>query len=1338
MSNGMRKTTYREIKGSFGRYMAIFAIVMLGVGLFAGLKATTPAMIATENTYLYRQNFFDFRLLSTIGFEPEDAGKLETAKEVGQAEGAVSVDALCTFGDGNESVYKFHTLPEKINLPIVTSGRLPEHADECVLDDAAFGEDAIGSRITVTENNAEDTLEMFGTRTFTVVGTVRSPYYINFERGTTSIGDGKITAFLYVPKASFVCDYLTEIYVTLAEKYDVYTEEYDTYIEDSEEEMERWAERLACGRYDRITAEAQKKIEDAQAQLDEKAAEAEAELQDAWQEILDGEQELADGEQEILDGEREIRDGRKEIADYEQEILDGERELADGEKEIQDREKEAADAEEEIRMHEWEIFDGEQKLAMGREELEQAKGLLREKEALLRETEAELTEKEAELMKQESRLTAQDEALAAEEAGLAEKEQTLAAQEGILAVREEELAVQETALAAQEEELAMQEAALTEQEAGLAAQEAELTLQEEKLEAQGAELTARETELNGQAAERNSELEQLEQAFAMQHISQEQYEEGKQRIQAGLAQIQAALGEVQAAKAQAEEGKVQLQAGKEQIQAAKAQLQEGRARIQEGKNQLEEGKARLQAGKNQLEEGKAQLQAAKMQREDGKQHLQEGRARIQEGLGQVRSGLSRIEAGKGELQAGKDTIQEAWNKIFYNEDVLQAAEGELIPGKREVTKARTELEDGKAELAKARTELEEGKQDLEEGREELAKARAELADASEKLEDGRREWADGKTELEDAKTEYRDAKAEFEEEVTDARRKIQDAREELADLEEPESYALTRNTNIGYACYESDSNIVAAIANVFPLFFFLVAALICMTTMNRMVEEQRTQIGVLKALGYGNGAIMGKYLFYAGSAAAAGAVIGCLGGTWLFPKVIWMGYGIMYSMGEIEYFLDARLAVLALAAALFCSMGAAWLSCRYELYSVPANLIRPKAPKSGKRIFLERVTFIWGRMKFLHKVSVRNIIRYKKRFFMMILGISGCTALLVTGFGLKDSVMGIADMQYGNVQIYDIGIAFSKKVGEEDVHRLKEQTGYRLERVACIHEESVELDFGGRTKSLYLEIPENAEEIEGFIDLHTEAGEKIPYPSAGEAVLTAKAAENMGIKAGDKVTLRDGSQNKITVTVSALCENFVSNYIYMGKETYEEQLGKEPEYKSAYAIVAEGEDLYAAAAAVSDQANVLSVSLTKDMRDRINSMMESMDYIVALIIACAGSLAFIVLYNLTNINITERIREIATIKVLGFYARETADYVFRENLMLTGMGAAAGLWLGKWLHRFVMFHVNIDTVSFKTLIKPASYIWSILFTFGFALIVNGVMYFKLEKINMAESLKSIE
>ena len=312
MSSGMIKTTIREIKGSFGRYMAIFAIVMLGVGFFSGLKATTPAMIATENTYLTQQNFFDFRLLSTIGFTEKDVEELMSLSEVADAEGGVCIDAVCALEEESEAVYKFHTITERINKIVVTAGRMPEKAGECVLDDAFFSEEAIGSQITVTDNNLEDTLNMFGTRTFTVVGVARSPYYINFERGTASIGDGKVSAFLYVPKEAFDCDYLTEIYVSAKQKYDVYTDEYEDYIDALIDEMEEKTGTLVFNRYDELVTEARDKIDDAQEELDEKEAEAEKELNDAWQEIQDGEQELADGEQEIIDGEQKIADGKKE------------------------------------------------------------------------------------------------------------------------------------------------------------------------------------------------------------------------------------------------------------------------------------------------------------------------------------------------------------------------------------------------------------------------------------------------------------------------------------------------------------------------------------------------------------------------------------------------------------------------------------------------------------------------------------------------------------------------------------------------------------------------------------------------------------------------------------------------------------------------------------------------------------------------------------------------------------------------------------------------------------------------------------------------------------------
>ena len=1255
MNRGMIKTTIREIKGSLGRYLAILAIVMLGVALFTGLKATTPAMIATENDYLAEQNFYDFRLLSTVGFEKEDVQKVAEMEQVADAECAVSVDAVCTFGDGNESVYKFHTMPESINQIILTGGRMPEKADECVLDSAFYGEDMIGTQITVTDNNEEDMLEMFGVRTFTAVGIVRSPYYINFERGTTSIGEGKITAFLYVPEEAFACDYLTEIYVKTKQKYDVYTDAYEDYIDGMQEEMEEKTQALALARYERITEDAKKELDDAQVELDEKMAEAQIELADARKKILDGEQEIIDGEQELRDGTQRAADGEREIAANEQKLVDSEQELVDGEREIREKEQEIQAAEQKLAQAEHEIAANEQKISDGKAELAQAKIKLKQQETNLKQQEAKLTDKEAQLKKQEVELE--------------KKESQLQQQEMQLTGQETELQQQETQLKVQEAELEQQEKSLEQQETELLQKEAELKQQEADLERQETELS-NEEKIKVQAA--------------------------KEQVQAGIKQVQVGLG--------------QVRPGLEQVRLA---LKELRA----GLDQVRAGLKQVRAGLKQVRSGMTELRA---------------------GLEQVNAGKKQIEAGKKKLASGKLQIQAAKKELAENEKTLQESEKELDAGKSETVKARAQLDDGKQELVTGKVKLQEGRTELADGRQKIEKAKTELADAKEELKKGRRELNKGKRELADARKEYADAKADVDKKTADAQQEIDDAREQLADIEEPDTYALTRNTNIGYACYESDSNIVAGIANVFPVFFFLVAALICMTTMNRMVEEQRTQIGVLKALGYGNGAIMCKYLFYAGSAAAAGAVLGCVIGTWLFPKVIWMGYSIMYSMGEITYYFDGWLAVFSLLAALLCSMGAAYVSCRYELYSVPANLIRPKAPKSGKRIFLENIGFFWSRMKFLHKVSVRNIFRYKKRFFMMILGISGCTALLLTGFGLKDSVTNVADMQYDEIQIYDIGITFSESVQKADLDQLNEKTGNMLERYACRYEESVDLDFEGKTKSMYLGIAQNTKEIGDFLKLKTTNGENIDYPAKGEVVLTAKAAETLGIRVGDSVVLRDSEMNRLTVEVCALCENYIYNCAYMNQETYVQQLGTEPEYKSAYVVVKEGVDIHEAAAAIADQSNVLSVSVTGDMRERIASMMKSMDYIVLLIIVCAGSLAFIVLYNLTNINITERIREIATIKVLGFYARETADYVFRENLALTGLGALAGLGLGKWLHWFVMEQVKIDMLSFKTMITPWSYLWSLLLTFVFALLVNGLMYFKLENIHMAEALKSIE
>lgn len=554
---------------------------------------------------------------------------------------------------------------------------------------------------------------------------------------------------------------------------------------------------------------------------------------------------------------------------------------------------------------------------------------------------------------------------------------------------------------------------------------------------------------------------------------------------------------------------------------------------------------------------------------------------------------------------------------------------------------------------------------------------------------------------------------------------------------EPTSFVLDRNYNIGYSCFESDSEIVEQVAKVFPLFFILVAALVCMTTMSRMVEEQRTQIGVFKAIGYSDRAITGRYLFYSGSAALIGCVIGYTAGILLFPGVIWMTYKLMYIAIPMKFVFDPVLAAGAVVASMLCSMGVTWLSCCHELTGTSASLMRPKSPKAGKRVLLERVPFIWNHMKFLHKVSVRNILRYKKRFFMMILGISGCTALLLTGFGLRDSVSRFADMQYGDIITADAQMSFNVNEDGSIPDKIKDGLDSNTGGYAFIHSSNWDLLYDNRVKSITLVVPESFDKMQQFMNFRNLDGSSTKMPGVNEAIVSNSVQERYGAEIGDTVTLRDENLHEIKVKVVGVFENHVYNYIFIAPGTIESQLTSPVVYNGAYLDFREdsGQSSFTS---LSRTPGVTSVIPFEDLKTRLANMMSSLNYIVLLIIFSAAGLAFIVIYNLTNINITERLREIATIKVLGFFRRETSAYVLRENLTLTALGTAVGLGLGILLHKFVMAQIVVDLVSFRTEIRPLSFVLSAVLTFVFNFIVNLFMEIKLEKINMAESLKSVD
>lgn len=1066
MKSMMKRNTFREIKKSFGRYFAILAIIALGVAFFSGLKITQSVMVHSADVYLKDLQFYDYRLVSTLGFTEENVEALAEKEDVRAAEGAISAEVLYKDAGENERVIKMHSITEKVNKLKLVAGEMPQSADECVVDSVLFSEDAIGSKLVLSENNTTDDLDKFAYKEYTITGLVQSPCYIQFERGNASIGNGRISGFAYILKDGFAVDYDTEIYIKFDEDYDIYSDEYDSYMDAKEADWEAYTKEQAEIRYDKMVKDAQDELDEKKEELEEKRAEAEAELESA--------------KQQLTDGETEISDGKNQIA-------------------------------------------------------------------------------------------------------------------------------------------------------------------------------SAKTELSAKASELQS---------------------GKDALSSKAAELESASQQI---------------SGQESALAAK-------------KAEYEQGLNAYLAAKQQVADKRSSLETAKAQ-------LTEDTPGYEEMLAQIEAGLTEVAGAEAELNTKNAELEAAAGQLSSAESQLAAAKQQIEDGKNALAAAEAELTDGENQLAAAKEQIEEKEDQLE---------------AAE-------------TELADGLLQYQENQSKFDEQMQDADDQIADAQSKIDEIEKPETYVLDRNTNVGYVCLKNDSGVVKGIANVFPVFFFLVAALICMTTMNRMVEEQRTQIGVLKALGFSEGKIMGKYLFYSGSAAISGTLIGYVLGIHFFPLVITTAYGIVYKMGGIYYVSDLPLALVSLTVAVLCSVGTTWLSCHKELKEVAADLMRPKAPKAGKRVFLEHVPFIWKRLKFLQKVSVRNIVRYKKRFFMMVIGISGCTALLVMGFGVRDSVVAVADQQYEEIQLYDIGVTLKdgKMPGEADLKSL--DSVLEKENAAGMYamEKTIDLVTDKGTKSINMVAVENPDEVGDFISLHTKKQEPIAYPKEGEAVLSKKVAETYAVKKGDTILLRDSDNNEMHLKVTGICENHIYNYVYIAPESYEKQIG-DVVFKNVYVRLPDASDIHEVSAALMKADGVTAVTVNSDMLSRISQMMSCMNYIVIIIIICAGALAFIVLYNLNNINITERVREIATIKVLGFYPKETASYVFRENMVLTAIGCGLGLILGKWFHRFVMGEIQIDMVSFNVQINAVSYLFSVLLTMGFAWIVNCMMTGKLERINMAESLKSID
>lgn len=831
--------------------------------------------------------------------------------------------------------------------------------------------------------------------------------------------------------------------------------------------------------------------------------------------------------------------------------------------------------------------------------------------------------------------------------------------------------------------------------------------------------------------------------------------ESKQKLEDAKKQITDGETQVSQAKEKIASGKSQIAAAKQTIDTKQKELDQATKTYQNGLKELSQGKKQYEQGKaaydSQYAEAQAKIQA-------GEEGLVTYRAELDKGWARYQTLLNTIEALKAQAAGGSGQDQELLQKIQVmgqqaqeTKKTLDAKEQDYQTQKAGLDAAKQKLASGKAELdqAKAKLDASEAKltsaaASIESGQKQLDAGKAELKAQEQTLQNGETEIAQNEAKLADARKEYEDGKETSEEEIAKGEKKLADAKEQIKKIKNPKWYVYNRSTLVEYDGFGENANRMRAIGKVFPVMFFLVAALISLTGMTRMVEEQRIEIGTMKALGYGNFSIASKYLGYAFLATAGGSILGVLTGEKILPYIIIYAYEIMYPhIPKIYVPYHMSYAVMASAASIVCTMGATLASCYKELAAEPAVLMRPPVPKKGRRVFLERIGFIWKRMNFTWKSTIRNLMRYKKRFFMTIFGIGGCMALMLVGYGVKDSVYEIADIQYDEIQLYDGHIFYKDDVTKTEKEELKEylKEDTDIQTYMDARMQSVTASKGNKKRSVYQCVLGNPDIVGKYEDFHDRKTKESYKLTDNGAIVSEKTAKLLNVKEGDTINLKDGMAKGVTVKIAHICENYMGHYIYFTPQYYKKVYGKTAEYNCIMFRAKDGyseEQVKKAGEKILAKDQVLTISYLHDINDQLDDMLASLNLVIIVLIVSAGMLAFVVLYNLNSINITERQRELATLKVLGFYDVEVAEYVFRENILLTLIGAFVGVIFGKVLHLFVIQTVEVDAAMFGRSIYLPSYIYSFLFTIGFSLFVNWVMYFKLKKIDMVESLKSIE
>lgn len=894
---------------------------------------------------------------------------------------------------------------------------------------------------------------------------------------------------------------------------------------------------------------------------------------------------------------------------------------------------------------------------------------------------------------------------------------------------------------------------LADGKAAVAKNEALLKKSEKQITNGEASLEKGERDWNAAQKQWSDGMAQLAAAEKTLAEHQKEYDDSVAKYEEAKRNYEDSVREFELKKQQAQE---EMDAAQAKINKGKKQVKEGEVELGRGSSQLSSAASKLRQAKEQLDELKKNIDLMKAANAPAEeisaleQQYSAGLAQYNEGLQQYESGRKEYNKGSSELSEAKRQLEDAQKELDANRESARQqfadAQSKLDDGKKQLDSVWAQLEDVKRQLDSGRAELETNRKKLEDAKTKLQQGRKELDTNRTKLKSARAELVSGKTKLTDARAdlakgtaEYEKNRADAEKQLSDAKKKLDDGEKELSNLKKPKWYVLDRHSNVGYVSFRGDAGRMDSLSTVFPFIFFLVAALVALTTMTRMVEEERVLIGTYKALGYGNLKIASKYLIYAALASVAGSAAGIAAGMAVLPRIVWSAYGILYNAPALTAPSNLQYAAAAAAASVFCTLAATFAACRSELAETPAGLMMPRAPKAGKRILVERIGFLWSRMNFTWKVTARNLFRYKKRLLMTVIGIAGCTALLVTGFGIRDSVSEIVSKQFDEVYAYNSTVSLKNGTVSSGLETLLKDPAY-FSGWMKDYSKSTDVSANGTTVSASLFVPEDASRLKTFLHMRDRVtGKDVPF-GEDSVVLTEKLAKLLGVGPGGEISLKNADGRELSFRVTGVTEHYVYHYVYISPSLYRQKAGEKAVSNEVLSVctVQDAAKRSALTAKLMKQDGVGTFTYLRDTTEKYDSMIQSMNLVVLILIISAGMLAFIVLYNLTNINVTERQRELATIKVLGFYDAEVSAYIYRETSILTVVGCALGLGLGILMHAFVAVTAEVDMMMFGRVIKPMSYIWSAAFTLLFGGIVNLFMNRKLKAIDMVESLKSVD